>query len=65
MVAKAEITFPSYSSPKLIFIPSFNVTPVAPVFLALYEPARSTKKNLAVIKPSSVPSLLSLGFFYF
>lgn len=65
MVAKAEITFPSYSSPKLIFIPSFNVTPVAPVFLALYEPARSTKKNLAVINPSSVPSLLSLVFLSF
>jgi hypothetical protein len=36
-----------------MFIPYFNVTPVAPVFLALYEPAKSTKKNFAVIKPSS------------
>lgn len=47
----ADITLPSSNSPKLIFIPYFNVTPVAPVFLALSEPARSTKKNLAVINP--------------
>ena len=37
----------------MILIPSFNVTPEAPVFLALSEPARSTKKNLDVINPSS------------
>jgi hypothetical protein len=30
-----------------------RVTPDAPVFLALSEPARSTKKNLAVMKPVS------------
>lgn len=35
-----------------MLIPSFKVAPVAPVFLALYEPAKSTKKNLAVIYPS-------------
>ena len=45
----AEITFPSSSKPKFIFIPSFKVAPVAPVFLALYDPARSTKTNFAVI----------------
>jgi hypothetical protein len=48
---KAEITLPNYNKPRLIFIPYFNVAPVAPVFFALYEPARSTKKNLAVIYP--------------
>jgi len=36
-----------------MLIPYLRVTPVAPVFFALSEPARSTKKNLAVIKPSS------------
>jgi len=36
-----------------MLIPSFKVTPVAPVFLARSEPAKSTKKNLAVINPSS------------
>jgi len=36
-----------------MLIPYFKVTPVAPVFLALSEPAKSTKKNLAVINPSS------------
>lgn len=47
------MTLPSSSSPKLILIPYFNVTPVAPVFFALSDPAKSTKKNFAVIKPSS------------
>jgi hypothetical protein len=36
-----------------MFMPYFKVTPVAPVFFALSDPARSTKKNFAVIKPSS------------
>jgi hypothetical protein len=36
-----------------MFMPYFRVTPEAPVFLALSEPARSTKKNLAVINPVS------------
>ena len=52
MVDKAEITFPNYRSPKLIFTPSLKADPVAPVFFALSEPARSTKKNLALIEPS-------------
>jgi len=45
-------------------MPSFKVTPVAPVFLALYDPAKSTKKNFAVIKPSSV-SFESFGLVSF
>ena len=50
---KADITFPSANSPLLILIPSFMVIPEAPVFLSLSDPAKSTKWNLAVIKPSS------------
>lgn len=49
MVDKADITLPNYSKPKFMFIPSFNVVPVAPVFFALYDPAKSTKKNFAVM----------------
>ncbi len=41
-----------------MLIPSLSVAPVAPVFLALSEPARSTKKNLAVM----YPSVFSTGF---
>ena len=52
IVDRAEITFPSSNKPRLIFIPSFKTAPVAPVFFALSEPARSTKKNFAVIVPS-------------
>jgi hypothetical protein len=61
MVAKAEITLPNSRSPRLILIPYFKVAPVAPVFLALSDPAKSTKKNLAVINPSS--SFFSYLFF--
>lgn len=32
-------------------MPSFKTAPVAPVFFALSDPARSTKKNLAVMLP--------------
>ena len=39
----AAMTFPNSSNPKLIFTPSRNVAPEAPVFFALSEPARSTK----------------------
>lgn len=53
MVERAEMTLPSYRSPKFILIPSFKTAPVAPVFFARSEPAKSTKKNLAVIVPSS------------
>ena len=53
IVESADITLPNYKRPRFIFIPSFSTAPVAPVFLALSEPARSTKKNLAVIVPSS------------
>jgi hypothetical protein len=40
---KADITFPNYNNPKLIFIPYLSVKPDAPVFFALSEPAKSTK----------------------
>ncbi len=42
---KALITFPSADSERLIFVASFNRSPVAPVLLCLSEPARSTKFN--------------------
>ena len=42
-IDRADITFPSSNNPKLIFIPSFNVRPEAPVFFALSDPAKSTK----------------------
>ena len=51
MVDKADITLPNYKRPKLILMPSFKAEPVAPVFLALYDPAKSTKKNFALIEP--------------
>jgi hypothetical protein len=38
-----------------------KATPVAPVFLILYDPARSTKKNLAVVSP---PSLFYSPIYY-
>jgi hypothetical protein len=40
---KADITFPSAVKLKLIFAPSFIVSPVAPVLLIRSEPAKSTK----------------------
>ena len=40
---KAEITLPKANRPLLILIPYFSLYPVAPVLLALSEPARSTK----------------------
>lgn len=52
-VERADMTFPSSRSPKFILIPSFIVAPVVPVFFILSDPARSTKKNLAVMNPSS------------
>ena len=36
-----------------MLMPYLRVRPDAPVFLARSDPARSTKKNLAVINPSS------------
>ena len=40
---KAEITLPSAKRDLLIMIPSFIVAPVAPVFFARSDPAKSTK----------------------
>ena len=51
---RAAMTFPRASSPWLIWIPSCRVFPVAPVFLILSEPARSTKWNFAEIFSSEV-----------
>jgi hypothetical protein len=39
------ITLPKAPKDKFIFVPYFNVSPVAYVLLALYEPAKSTKFN--------------------
>lgn len=40
----------------LMFIPYLRVSPVAPVFLALYEPAKSAKKNREWVMPDSASS---------
>jgi hypothetical protein len=56
MVDRAEITLPNSSKPKLMLTLSLKATPVAPVFLILSDPARSTKKNFAVVDPPSYPS---------
>lgn len=53
IVESADITLPSSSSPMLMLIPYFNTAPVAPVFFARSDPAKSTKKNLAVMLPYS------------
>lgn len=45
-VAKAEMTLPNVVSDLLIFAPSFRRAPVAPVELALSDPARSTRLRL-------------------
>lgn len=57
----ALITYPRHNSPLLILIPSFNSIPVAPVFLILSDPAKSTKWNLEDI--SSVVCATSSPFF--
>ena len=53
MVERAEITLPSSNRPRLMLMPYLSTEPVAPVFFALSEPARSTKKNFAVMVSSS------------
>lgn len=37
-----------------MLIPSLSVAPVAPVFFALSDPAKSTNTNFAVINPSYI-----------
>jgi len=65
---RAEMTLPKASRPLLMLIPSLSVDPEAPVFLALSDPARSTKWNLAIVKPLSSGSAFStlsfLGICY-
>mmetsp|Transcript_64549 Transcript_64549/g.158892 ORF Transcript_64549/g.158892 Transcript_64549/m.158892 type:complete len:233 (+) Transcript_64549:189-887(+) len=57
---KALITLPSTLSDRLMFAPSFSLSPVAPVALALSLPARSTRWSFecTIVKPAS--SSLSL-----
>ncbi len=50
------ITFPRAVNDKLILVAYTNLSPVDPVLLCLYEPAKSTKLNLEPIS-FSVPSL--------
>ena len=45
----AEMTFPSALNERLIFVAYFIPSPVAPVLLALYEPAKSTKLSLEAL----------------
>lgn len=53
------MTLPKTSKDLLMFTPSLNVAPSAPVFFARSDPARSTKWNLAVIYSSGFSSYLS------
>ena len=46
---KAEMTLPRALRDKLIFVASFMPSPVAPVLLALSEPAKSTRFNLEAL----------------
>ena len=59
IVDKAEITLPNYKRPRFMLTPYLKVSPVAPVFFALYEPARSAKKNLEWVIPESPYYFLS------
>lgn len=59
MVERAEMTLPNSSKLRLMLMPSLSTAPIAPVFFCLSEPARSTKKNFAVIVPSSYSLPLS------
>eukprot|EP00123_Amoebidium_parasiticum_P014693 comp22602_c0_seq1/m.34666 comp22602_c0_seq1/g.34666 ORF comp22602_c0_seq1/g.34666 comp22602_c0_seq1/m.34666 type:complete len:333 (+) comp22602_c0_seq1:1550-2548(+) len=52
---RALMTLPRASSPELIAMPSLARSPVAPVFLSLSDPARSTKWNFEVRKLSPEP----------
>lgn len=56
---KLVITFPKAVKDRFIFVAYKNRSPVEPVLLCLYDPARSTKLNLDPIN-FSVPSF----FFY-
>lgn len=48
-LAKADIHLPRVERDLLMFAPSFNRAPVAPVELALSDPAKSTKHNLHLL----------------
>ncbi len=62
-IERADITFPNYKRPRLMLIPYLRVAPVAPVFLTLQDPAKSTKTNFAVINPQSVDfSPFTIGY---
>jgi len=51
---RARITLPRYERLWLIFLASSKIFPVAPVWLILSDPARSTKLSFAVlIDPST------------
>jgi hypothetical protein len=45
-LVKAPITWPRTDNAELMYIPYFDLTPVAYVFFCLYEPAKSTKFSL-------------------
>ena len=53
----ADITLPSANNDLFIMIPSFRVEPVAPVFFARSDPARSTKWNFATVNSEVLTSL--------
>uniref|UniRef100_A0A3B3SXF1 Uncharacterized protein n=1 Tax=Paramormyrops kingsleyae TaxID=1676925 RepID=A0A3B3SXF1_9TELE len=54
----APITLPRASSPLLIWMLSFNLSPLLPVFRMRSEPARSTKWNLEATTWLGAPEVL-------
>lgn len=59
LFAKAVITLPKVERDLLIFDPSANLAPVAPVFEALSDPAKSTKFISETFLLSGFPVYLS------
>jgi hypothetical protein len=46
LLANASITIPRFVKLLFILVASYNLTPVAPAFDCLYDPAKSTTLNL-------------------
>lgn len=55
--ASADMTFPNTVKLLLIEVPSFNLSPLAPVFDIFSEPAKSTKfiyENFYIFLPNRI-----------
>ena len=63
LFASAEITFPKIMRLLLIFAPSANLSPVAPVDSALSEPAKSIRLISDVFSLTFFPDALSIMIY--